>query len=103
MAQISEPVDTFTSSYEKTNWEVPALYPQGLRDPMQYGSITASRSDFEGLLVKAIVFSEDKPSAVINGKIVRQGDIVSGATIIKINRNNIEFEFEGKRWTRRVQ
>lgn len=103
VAQTSESMDTFTSAYEKTNWQVPALYPKGLRDPMQYGSITAAQSDVEGLVVRGIVFSKDKPSAVINGKIVRQGDIVSGATIIKINRNNVEFEFEGKRWTRRVQ
>ena len=103
MAQTSGPVDTFTSAYEKTNWHVPAPYPESLRDPMQYGSITAAQSDIEGLVVRGIVFSEDKPSAVINGKIVRQGDIVSGATIIKINRNNVEFEFEGKRWTRQVQ
>ena len=103
MAQASGPVDTFTSAYEKTNWDVPVPYPEHLRDPMQYGSITAAQSDIEGLAVKAIVFSEDKPSAVINGKIVRQGNIVSGATIMKINRNNVEFEFEGKRWTRQVQ
>ena len=103
MAQTSGPVDTFTSAYEKTNWHVPAPYPESLRDPMQYGSITAAQSDIEGLAVRGIVFSEDKPSAVINGEIVQQGDIVSGATIIKINRNNVEFEFEGKRWTRQVQ
>ena len=103
MAQASGDMDTFTSAYEKTNWQVPAPYPENLRDPMQYGSITAARSDIEGLAVRGIVFSEDKPSAVINGKIVRQGDIISGATIIKINRNNVEFEIEGKRWTRQVQ
>ena len=87
MAQTCEPMDTFTSAYEKTNWHVPTPYPENLRDPMQYGSITASQYDIEGLLVKGIVFSEDKPSAVVNGKIVRQGDVISGATSKKINRN----------------
>ncbi len=47
MAQTSGPVDTFTSAYEKTNWHVPAPYPESLRDPMQYGSITAAQSDIE--------------------------------------------------------
>lgn len=103
MSQTSEPINASTSSYEKTNWSLPDPYPESLRDPMQYGSVTVARSDIEGLVVKGIVFSENKPSAIINGKIVRQGDIVSGATIIKINRNNVEFEFEGKRWTRQVQ
>ncbi len=103
MAQTSVPVDTFTSAYEKTNWDVPVPYPESLRDPMQYGSITAAQSGIGGLVVKGIVFSEDKPSAVINSKIVRQGDIVSGATIIKISKNSVEFEMEGKRWTRQVQ
>ncbi len=103
MAKTSGPVDTSTSAYEKTNWDVPAPYSESLRDPMQYGSITAAQSDIGELAVKGIVFSEDHPSAVINGKIVRQGDIVFGATIIKINRNNVEFEMEGKRWTRQVR
>ena len=103
MAQTSGPVDTFTSAYEKTDWHVPAPYPESLRDPMQYGSITTAQSSIEGLAVRGIVFSKDRPSAIINGKIVRQGDIISGATIIKINRNNVEFEFKGKRWTRQVQ
>jgi hypothetical protein len=103
MAQASGPMDTVTSPYEKTDWHVPAPYPESLRDPMQYGSVTAAQSDIEELAVRGIVFSEDKPSAVINGKIVRQGDIVSGTTIIKINRNSVEFEIEGKRWTRQVQ
>lgn len=102
-AMTSEPINTSASAYKKTNWRVPAQYPESLRDPMQFGSVTAARSDIEGLVVRGIVFSEDKPSAIINGKIVRQGDIVSGATIIKINESSVEFEFEGKRWTRQVQ
>jgi len=53
-------------------------------------------------LVTGIV-SGDKPSAVINGKIVGEGDMVNGIRIIKIYKDKVEFEKEGKRWRQRVK
>lgn len=39
--------------------------------------------------LKAIIYSADSPSAYLNGRVVRQGDNVSGATVIKISRNSV--------------
>jgi len=103
MAQIVEPSETIANSFDKEKWQIPEPYPENLRDPMQYGSITAAQSDSGGIQLRGIVYSEDDPSAVINGKIVRQGDKVLGATVTKINKNSVEFELEGKTWTRKVQ
>ena len=49
------------------------------------------------LIVKGILYNEDNPSAIVNNQIVYEGDKISGATIIKINRGSVEFEVK-KRW-----
>jgi len=87
------------------NWEVPPVYPTTLRDPMQIGSVTTAQTATAdlGLIVKAIVFSKDKPMASINGRTVCEGDKISGVTIVKISRDYIEFEANDKKWTQSVQ
>lgn len=55
------------------------------------------------MVVKAIVHSEDKPSAVINEEVVFEGDEVMGATITKINPDSVEFEMNDKKWTQEVE
>lgn len=49
------------------------------------------------LIVKGILYNEDNPSAIVNNQIVYEGDKISGAAIIKINRGSVEFEVK-KRW-----
>jgi len=49
------------------------------------------------LVVKGILYNEDNPSAIVNNQIVYEGDKISGATIIKINKDSVEFEVK-KRW-----
>ena len=85
------------------NWRIPEVYPSTLRDPMQLNSSPAGQEDSGNLIVKGIMCSEDRPSAVIDDKIVHQGDKVSGATVVKINKNNVEFEMDGKKWTQEVK
>ena len=55
------------------------------------------------LSVKGIVYSDDKPSAIVNGQIVYQGEEVDGAKIVKINRKTVEFMAENTSWTQEVQ
>ena len=49
------------------------------------------------LVVKGILYNEDNPSAIVNNQIVYEGDKISGATIIKINKDSVEFEVK-KMW-----
>ena len=55
------------------------------------------------LAVRGIVYSADNPSAVIGDQTVHEGDEISGITVVKINRKDVEFEQDGKRWVQKVQ
>jgi hypothetical protein len=91
------------ASEGKIDWRRPELYPITLRDPMRTNLSADGRGGSGELIVKGIVYSEDYPSAVIDGQIAHQGEKISGATIVKINKNNVEFEMNGRKWTQEVQ
>ncbi len=55
------------------------------------------------LKVRGIAFSNDRPSAVVGTTIVHEGDVVLGATVVKISRGSVEFEVNGETWTQKVQ
>jgi hypothetical protein len=63
-------------SDNKIDWQIPAPYPTTLRDPMQFGSITATQAGNGEIIVRGIVYSEDEPSAIIANQIVHKGDKV---------------------------
>jgi len=49
----------------------------------------------EPLVLNGIFFSEDKGYALINNKIVKEGDTIGGATVKRITSDNVELEKEG--------
>jgi hypothetical protein len=103
--------NTVTTFDDEIDWEIPAPYPTTYRDPMQPGSTITTYTDTERLetgkigrlTIRSIVYSEDNPSIVIGGRIVHEGQTVLGATVIKINKDSVEFEADGKRWTQNVR
>jgi hypothetical protein len=94
--------DPRAKSENEIKWTVPKPYPQQMRDPMKPALAMKSQSSSGELTVKGIVFS-DNPSAVIDGQIVREGDVIIGATVLKINEASVEFEKDNKRWKQTVQ
>ncbi len=52
--------------------------------------------------VTGIIYSEDKPSAILGGKIMHEGDTHHGVTVVKIHKDKVEFEANGKRWIQRL-
>jgi len=52
--------------------------------------------------VTGIMYSKDKPSAIIRGKAVYQGDIVDGFKILKIGRREVIFEKDGRAISKQV-
>ena len=51
--------------------------------------------------IRGYVGTEDNPVipwAIIRGQVVREGDTVGGVKIIKIHKDKVEFEKNGKRW-----
>jgi hypothetical protein len=98
----SGPVKDAAGSDSKVDWQVPNPYPTTLRDPMQFSSATSQTGTGE-LIVKGIIYSKDKPSAVIGDQIVHQGDKILDVVITKINENSVEFEANSKKWIQNVQ
>ncbi|MBN2272478.1 MAG: hypothetical protein JXN61_17835 [Sedimentisphaerales bacterium] len=53
------------------------------------------------IVIKGIVWGE-RPAALIGGQIVREGGSVLGARVVKINKDSVEFEKDGKTWRQGV-
>jgi hypothetical protein len=52
--------------------------------------------------VTGIIYSEDKQSVIIDGKIFHVGDTVQGIKVLKIHRRQVNFEKNGFRWTQKI-
>ncbi|HIJ52717.1 MAG TPA: hypothetical protein HPP66_06135 [Planctomycetes bacterium] len=103
-AQTFKPSKVAAAAASTIDWQIPPPYPKTLRDPMQLGSVSRTTQGEIGKIdVKGIVYSEDDPSAIIGTEILHEGEKVSGATIVKINKDSVEFEMNGKRWTEKVR
>lgn len=48
-----------------------------------------------------ISYAEDDPDpiAIVNGKIAHEGDIIDGLKVLKIYKDKVEFEKDGRRWS----
>ncbi len=97
------PSNTAAGSNNEIDWQIPQPYPATLRDPMQFGSTTAAQTPGGGLIVRGIVYSQDDPTAVIGTRIVHEREKILDATVVKINRDSVEFESDGKKWVQKVQ
>ena len=90
----------------KIDWEIPAPYPATLRDPMRLVPAATGQTETGKtikLIVKGILYTEDKPSAVIGNQIVHEGETIRGVSVIKISKDSVEFELNGETWTQKVQ
>ena len=92
------------------DWTSPQTLPANLRDATQPVFKQTNATD-DGLantgsgdlVVKGIVFSKNKPSAIINNEILTEGESINGATIVKITKDAVEFKANDKQWTQQVQ
>lgn len=130
---IPEPAAAIGAVPTEISWQKPDPYPTALRDPMRLTdgmteqikaqadakaqakadalvqqqtvtNTTDPQATKAGeLTVKGILFSADNPSAVIGTEIAHVGDIIAGATIVKVNRRSVEFEKDGETWTQSVE
>ena len=53
-------------------------------------------------LIEGVVYTEDDSSALIDGRIIKEGEMIHGASIIKIYRDRVELEKDGKIWEQHV-
>ncbi|NIP22555.1 MAG: thioredoxin fold domain-containing protein [Phycisphaerae bacterium] len=54
-----------------------------------------------GISLTGIFYSENDPDpiAMINGDIAHEGDIIKGVKVLKIHRDKVEFEKDGRKWS----
>lgn len=105
------PVVTASHSDNEIDWEIPEPMPVVMRDPIKLGAQSTmdngriGMSDELGtgiLSVRGILYSDDKPSAVIGNQIVHLNEKINDATIIKIDKDFVVFEKDGKTWIKKV-
>jgi hypothetical protein len=106
-----KPSNAIAASAGTIDWQIPDVYPAALRDPMQFKAPppppdtndTQAVTKTQEIEIKGILYSEENPSAIIGTEILHEGGTVSGATVVKINEDSVEFEKDGKRWTQKVK
>lgn len=110
MVLVLDPKDELKESNEENNKVTRTFYlkdyKHGAKDSRAKDGLSRIPPKVQG--VRGIVYDPDNPAkscALIGseGRIVRIGDTVNGATVIKINKNSIEFEKEGKKYTQTIQ
>ena len=111
-------------------WKIPDVYPANLRDPMRTGQSrnpvtgewiedvvdfekvkdiigqpdTAETTGFyNDIVIQSILYSQSGRSVVIDNKILYEGDSINGATIIKINKNSVEFAIGEQKFTKKFR
>jgi len=103
--KIFKPSNVAAAATSTIDWQIPAAYPTTLRDPMQLKKVitpTPTPDETGDIDIKGILYSEENPSVIIGIEILHEGDKVSGATIVKIYKDSVEFEMNGKKWTQKV-
>jgi hypothetical protein len=104
-------VSVNTSSNKDIDWQIPEPLPATMRDPVKLRentpeitiqNTTPVEPEEEKISVKSIVYSSDKPSVVINNKIVYSNQTVNGVTVVEIQRDHVVLEKDGKRWTQTI-
>jgi hypothetical protein len=53
-------------------------------------------------MVTGIIYSSDRPAAVIDRKILHEGDTIDGVKVVKIYRDRVVFGKKGRGWDQRV-
>jgi hypothetical protein len=107
------PIIKADKGYE-IDWKIPEPLPVIMRDPaifpnqkdttqIEEPNQTTAVDKSELIDLGAIIFSQDRSSAIVNGRIVHAGETVSGITVLKINKESVEFELDGERWVQRIR
>lgn len=90
------------AAMEPQQWAFPKALPEQMRNPMRPAPIGYADTP-NGLIVRGIVHSKTKPTAIVNNQIVEIGQVIFGVKITNITPTTVEFEKDGQRWTQGVQ
>jgi hypothetical protein len=59
--------------------------------------LTTSKLDVTG-----IMYYDENPAAIISGKVVHEGDVVQNCKVVKIHKNKVELQKDGKSLTKHI-
>ncbi len=123
-ANDETPVVAAADSGDEIDWELPEPLPAVMRNPLELpGENDEQGQDPENndnandpkqgpatgktqatdLRIRGLVYSEDKPSVVIGNTIAHVGTTIQGVTVVRINRDSVELEKDGKTWVQKVR
>lgn len=107
------PIAAGAKSGHEIDWRIPDPLPATIRDPIKFTDQSpANNTEPNGTAVEPktgvidvrdIIYSKDKPSAFMNGRIVYVGDKIGDTIVVQINRDSVEFEKDGKRWVQNIR
>lgn len=89
--------------FDPKSWVFPDPLPAQMRNPLVIPQLQSLTATEDSMVVSGIVFSDKKPSVIIDGEVVLEGQVFRGVTVLKIVRGEVEFEKDGKRWTQRIR
>ena len=79
------------------------LADEVLRDPTRpYTAVEQRAAASPRFVVNAIIVSDDRRVAIVNGRRVGVGSSLSGARVISIEKDQLILEIDGKRVTARL-
>ncbi|MBN1360404.1 MAG: hypothetical protein JW993_07425 [Sedimentisphaerales bacterium] len=88
-------------------WQIPPAFQLASHDPMRLEPPQPAQelepdatpvAAGETLEVKGVLYSEDRPAAIVGTRLVHEGEQVAGATVIAIGKDGVELERDGRRW-----
>jgi len=77
------------------------IYHKGRRDPFVLPIKTKEKSlpvQPPKLVLKGIAWDKTEPLALINGQVVKEGNTIGGARILKIDFNRVTVRYRGKKF-----
>jgi len=93
-------------------WEIPPLYQPNGRDPMRRPAPSVPVTEvpapeplrqYASFVVTGILHSEDRPVAIVDTILVHEGKQIFGATVVKIEKDAVQFEMNGRTWRQAVE
>jgi hypothetical protein len=73
---------------------------------LPHGRLSANPDATErlmGMKLTGIASSNDRSSAVIGGKLIHEGQIISGVTIVSIDTEGVTFRANGRTWMQKIE
>ena len=93
LAQQKQVTDPQAS--EEATLTTPALTYTSPSEEMMFEVSSNDEPKTPSLSLNGLFFSENEKYAIINNQIVREGDVLAGATVKRITSSGVELDFEG--------